>query len=112
MTALVESLRRTHRLVGISNTNQAHFEFVRERYAIVRGIERWVVSHEVGARKPDPKIYREALAVAEASPEETLYVDDRLDLIEAGAALGLRTYPFISAERLKAYLVECGVLPR
>lgn len=112
MTTLVAELARTHRLIGISNTNQAHFEFVRQRYAIVGAASRWIVSHEVGARKPDPKIYREALAAAGVPPDEIVYVDDRLDLVEAGAALGLRTHAFISAPRLRTHLRGLGVLPR
>lgn len=102
MTQLVGRLKARCRLVGISNTNELHFDYVRDRYAVVRAVPTWVLSYEVGVRKPDPKIYQRAMAAAGVPPAEILYVDDRLDLVEAGRALGLRAEPFISAPRLAA----------
>ncbi|OGX37612.1 MAG: hypothetical protein A3C53_00390, partial [Omnitrophica WOR_2 bacterium RIFCSPHIGHO2_02_FULL_68_15] len=46
MTALVGRLKHRCRLVGISNTNQLHFEHVRERYPVVRQVPTWVLSYE------------------------------------------------------------------
>lgn len=109
MAALVARLKSRYRLVGISNTNQLHFDYARERYSVVRDVETWVLSHEVGARKPDPAIYRRAIAAAGVAPDAIFYVDDRLDLIEAGRALGLRGEPFINAQRLKTDLARLGV---
>ena len=109
MTALVHRLGPQYRLVGISNTNRLHFDYVRRRYPVVREIATWIVSYEVGARKPDPRIYQRAIEASGVSPAEILYVDDRLDLVEAGRALGLNAQPFISAQRLGAQLADVGV---
>ena len=109
ITALVGELRKTFRLVGISNTNRLHFDFVAERFLVVQAVPMWIVSHEVGARKPEPAIYRQAIQAAGAAPEDILYVDDRLDLVEAGRALGLHGYPYINAARLRAELCRLGV---
>ncbi len=109
MTALVQRLKPHCRLVGISNTNQLHFEYVRERYPVVREVPTWVLSYEAGVRKPAPAIYRQAIAAAGVPPSEILYVDDRLDLVEAGRALGLQATTFINAPRLAAVLTAAGV---
>ena len=64
-----------------------------------RPLEPWfdvvVASCEVGCCKPDPAIYRicvERLAVPAA---ETLFVDDRLENLDAAETIGLRTLHFI-----------------
>ena len=109
MTALVSRLKANYRLVGISNTNRLHFEDARTRYAVVRDVATWILSYEVGARKPEASIFQRAIEAAGVAPQEIVYVDDRLDLIEAGRALGLRAHLFINAQRLAAQLKAAGV---
>jgi putative hydrolase of the HAD superfamily len=51
-----------------------------------------VFSSEVGVRKPDPRIFREALARIGAEPAETVFVGDRLyDDVSGARAVGMRT---------------------
>lgn len=109
MALLVERLKPRYHLLGISNTNRLHFDYVRARYPVVREITTWILSYEVGARKPSAKIYQAAIAAAGVAPAEIFYVDDRLDLIEAGRALGLRGEPFINAQRLPGQLAAADV---
>jgi len=50
-----------------------------------------VFSSEIGVRKPDPRIFNEALARIGASPAETVFVGDRLyDDIGGAQATGMR----------------------
>src|SRR6266699_938808 len=50
--------------------------------------EAFVISAQLGYRKPDPRIYLEACARLAMAPEEVLLVDD-LDNVTAAQALGL-----------------------
>jgi putative hydrolase of the HAD superfamily len=59
--AFLAGLRERHRLVLLSNTNELHFDFIRERYPLLRHFHECVLSYEVGAMKPDQAIYREAI---------------------------------------------------
>ena len=76
----------------LSNTN----EIVRSRYmansAIVRKHFRapcaQILSHRVGAMKPDERIYREALRSAGIPASQCLFVDDLPENILAWKALG------------------------
>ncbi len=36
----------------LSNTNELHFAYILERYPIVRLMDEWILSFEVGAKKP------------------------------------------------------------
>ena len=53
-----------------------------------------VVSGVVGAQKPDPAIYRVVLARLGLAPEETIFVDDFVQNIEAAERLGMHTLHF------------------
>jgi putative hydrolase of the HAD superfamily len=74
---------------------------VPEIIARIRGrrhLETWfdavVVSCEVGRCKPDPAIYRICLERLGCTAADALFVDDRLENVEAAAAEGLKTLHF------------------
>ena len=41
----------------LSNTNELHFSHVIERFPIVHTLDEWILSFEVGAKKPSKRIY-------------------------------------------------------
>ena len=49
-----------------------------------------LLSFEVGAAKPDPVIYKEALARTGSKPEQAMFVDDQVRYVEGAVALGIR----------------------
>jgi putative hydrolase of the HAD superfamily len=50
-----------------------------------------VTSAEVGAPKPDPRVFERALAIAGAAPSEALHVGDKVDNdVQGAAAAGVR----------------------
>ena len=56
--------------------------------ALVDGV---VTSAEVGAGKPDPRVFERALQVAGAEPAEALHIGDKVDNdVEGAAAAGVR----------------------
>ena len=61
MDSLVSKLKSRYPLYLISNTNHLHFEYLKENYPILQHFKKCFPSHEVGHRKPDPKIFRRAL---------------------------------------------------
>lgn len=48
-----------------------------------------VFSYQVGALKPDPRMYRAALQALGAAPKETLFIDDAPANVAAAKALGI-----------------------
>ena len=52
------------------------------------------MSCEVSVCKPDPRIYELCLSRLGVEPGEALFIDDRVENIEAAAALGLQTVHF------------------
>ena len=64
-----------------------------------------VISGEIGMVKPNVEIYEYLLKKYGLDASECLFVDDRLDNIEAGESVGIKGYLFDGdAEKLRAYL--------
>jgi glucose-1-phosphatase len=107
--ALVEDLARRHRLLALSNTNPIHFEMIQRAYPLLRHFDDFVLSYQVGAAKPEAKIYREAIARAECRPEECFFVDDLAANVEAAQEHGMDAIQFHSAEQLDQELRSRGL---
>jgi putative hydrolase of the HAD superfamily len=106
---LVAALKRNYRLVLLSNTNELHFDWLRERYSILRHFDAFTLSHEVQAMKPDPKIYAAAVANAQCEAHECFYTDDILNYVEAARSHGIRAELFTGEADLKRHLTNHGI---
>ena len=108
--AVLEDLASRYRLLALSNTNPLHFAMVQEAYPLLRHFHDYVLSYQVGAAKPEAKIYREAIARAQCSPEECFFTDDIAVNIEAAREHGMDAVQFLSAEQLERELRARGLL--
>lgn len=68
-----------------------------------------VFSYEVGALKPDPRMYHAVLTRLGVAPEEALFIDDAPANIEGAQAIGLDAILFTGMSNLLASLGERGV---
>ena len=107
--SLLEGLAVRYRLLLMSNTNQLHFEIIRRNYPLIRHFHHLILSHEVGAMKPSPEIYRAAIARAGCRPEECFFTDDMPDFVEGARKLGIDAVQFQSAEQLEGELRSRGI---
>lgn len=103
------SLRRRYRILLLSNTNQIHFDWIREHYPILRHFDDFVLSYQVGHMKPAPQIYREAVRRAGCAPGECFYTDDVAANVEGARREGLDAVQFVDSGRLAADLAARGV---
>jgi len=107
--SMLAGIARNYRLVLLSNTNAIHFEMVRETYPLLRHFHSYVLSHEVGAMKPLPPIYRRAIEEAGCLPEECFFTDDMPAFVEGARAQGIDAVQFESAVQIEAELRKRGV---
>ena len=68
--------------------------YQRRRYGLQDRIGPWVVSGEVGVRKPAAEIYERFLAEAGCEAEGCMFVDDTPTNLDTAARLGFRTFSF------------------
>lgn len=108
--SFIQKLREKYRIVLLSNTNELHFEFLTEHYPILKHFDAYVLSHEVGAIKPEKPIYETAIAAAQCLPSECFYTDDMPENIEAAKPFGIHAYVFKNFEETQRQLAEVGVV--
>ena len=112
MTSLHAELRqRGFKTYIFSNTNDLAIEHVRRNFPFFKNFDGYIFSCEVGAMKPLPEIYAAMEKKCGRRGADLIYIDDRLENIEAGAARGWRAILHESPEKTRAALVAAGVLP-
>jgi len=106
---LLADLKRRYPLILVSNTNEAHIDFIRSNYRVLEHFDHHIFSYEVGSLKPDPKIFEHAIA-ASGFPAETLFfTDDREENVVAARNLGLHAHQFKTESALVNALAAAGV---
>ena len=107
--ALFEKLAKKYRLALLSNTDPIHVAYMEARYDFVSYFPARIYSCAVGATKPSPIIYRDALRACRVEAEGAVYIDDIAAYVEAAKRLGMAGVQFKSAEQLGLALRELGV---
>lgn len=67
-----------------------------------------VWSYQLRVAKPDPAIYWHVLGKLGTQPEETLFIDDRQENVDAAVALGMKGIVFTTVDQLRADLIANG----
>ncbi|MGH9394912.1 MAG: HAD-IA family hydrolase [Terriglobales bacterium] len=106
----IRALGRTHRLGLLSNTNALHFEFLRRTRPLLDEFDFHILSHEVGAIKPEPAIFAAAEAAAGCAPERILYFDDVPEFVAAARRRGWQAVLFTGPGALERAL-EAALAP-
>jgi len=113
MESLVDDVRRSGVKVGIlSNTCVAHWRWLQEAdYPALRGpFDAILLSYEVGAMKPASLIYHAATESAGVAAERILFLDDRIDNVEAALACGWQAHQFTDARTARELLRSKSVI--
>ena len=75
----------------LSNWSAETYEGMEEKYPFLKDFDGKIISGRDFLIKPDPAIYELAISRFNLIPEETLFIDDRLDNIEAAQNLNFQT---------------------
>ncbi len=88
----------------LSNTNDLAVRHIRSRFPFYRNFTGYVLSYQHGAMKPDRKLYEVLERMAGQTGDAILYLDDRLENVEAGAARGWQVIHHQSPEATRAHM--------
>lgn len=97
-------LKGKWRLGLLSNTDSLHFNHILSRFPMIWIFEKWILSFEVGFKKPSVEIFQKAIEWASVEPEKILFIDDFRSHVEAAASLGMHGIHFISSHQLREEL--------
>ena len=110
MAAVVAHLAPRFPLFLLSNTNSLHFDYIRERFdAILQPFQAFILSYEVGSRKPEAAIYQALIQRVQRPPEEILFLDDKATFVAAARGQGLVAWQFHSPQELQQDLERHGL---
>jgi len=109
MDELLSSLSAKYPLYLISNTNRMHFEYIKENFKILRHFEKMFASHEVGARKPEPAIYKKVLHAIPFKAPECVFIDDKIEFVRGARRAGMKSIQFRARLQLIRDLKKIGV---
>jgi len=92
----------------LSNWSAETYEGMEEKYPFLKDFEGKIISGRDFLIKPDPAIYELAISRFDLVPQETLFIDDRLDNIEAAQKLNFQTIhltdPSLIQELIEPYI--------
>lgn len=97
---LLPQLKKHYTLCLLSNTNEIHKEYGYQHYTFLNYFDKLFLSHEVGAIKPEEKIYRTVEKFTGRPSDEHLFVDDIHEYVEGAKACGWDGIQFKSYEDL------------
>src|SRR5208283_5197618 len=83
-----ELRRRGFKTYIFSNTNDLAVEHIRRNFSFFGNFDGYIYSYEVGAMKPNAKIYTALEQVATRRGSEIIYLDDRPENVAGGLARG------------------------
>lgn len=98
---VVLKLREKYRVMYLSDNVRERVERLHKEFGFLDWFEGGIFSHEVGFRKPDPRIFRAALEKAEVVAEEAVFIDDKPANTAAAQNIGMTAFLFESPEKLE-----------
>jgi glucose-1-phosphatase len=98
--SLFEKLSKTYRLALLSNTDLIHVAHMEGAYDFFRFFPVRIYSCAVGASKPNPIVYLEALRASKVQAGDAVYIDDVAAYVESARSLGMAGIHYQSRETL------------
>jgi putative hydrolase of the HAD superfamily len=109
--ALFQSVRRANGLKFglISNEGQGITEHRVTTFGLRELADFIVVSHCVHMRKPDRQIWQLALDLAQVTPDQCVYVDDREVFVDVAADIGFTAFQHVDLESTREKFKSLGL---
>lgn len=89
---------------ALSNESRELNDYRIEKFKLHDLYDGFFSSCYVGARKPDPRIYKRAFEIAKVKPEECVYFDDRPMFVNVAKKLGINSFQHHKFEDTKQIL--------
>ena len=107
---LIPALKEKHKVVLLSNTNSIHKRYGYGHLDFIKWFDKIFLSHEIGAVKPEEKIYRAVESYMQEKSSEHFFIDDIQEYIEGAKKCGWDGVQFKNYEQLLIDLHERNIL--
>ena len=96
------------KVISIHNEGKELDDYRIAKFGLTDCFDAFIPSYAIRMCKPDPELYKFALAVAHRPARACLYFDDTLVHVEAAKKLGIEAFHHESFEQTKKILEEVG----
>ena len=103
---LIEKLKNNHSIYLLSNTNAIHIDAIKKQLgkrkwlAFCKLFDKMYLSHELGLRKPDVKIFEYILKEQKLKAEEVFFIDDSPQHIASAKKIGIHCHHLLDDENI------------
>lgn len=110
MYVLIDQLKKKGTRVGmLSNIDDRYTNLIRG-FGFYKPFEPCLLSCEMGLEKPDPKAYDLLLKTLNLAPKDVVFIDDKLENIEAAKKMGIDAILFESEQQVREQLIKRELL--
>jgi putative hydrolase of the HAD superfamily len=102
-------IKHNLRAIAVSNEGRELTEYRIKKYDLTSIISAFVASCFVHYRKPDIDIYKIALDISQAEPNDVVYIDDRPMFVEIASTLGIHGICHENFKKTRDKLAEYGL---
>ncbi|MBS4059227.1 MAG: HAD family phosphatase [Bacteroidetes bacterium] len=114
--AVLEQVKQNYYTFLLSNSNEIHYDVYVRDLQLRFGYREFdqlfhkaYFSFDLHLSKPNPEIFEFVMNQHKMIAEETLFIDDTLEHIEAAQKLGMRCYQLLKPERVRDLFTD-GIL--
>ena len=103
---LIEKLKNNYSIYLLSNTNAIHIDAIKKQLgnrkwlAFCKLFDRMYLSHELGLRKPNVKIFEYILKEQKLKAEEVFFIDDSPQHIAGAKKIGIHCHHLLDDENI------------
>ena len=103
---LIKKLKKNHAIYLLSNTNAIHIDAIKKQLgkrkwlAFCKLFDKMYLSHELGLRKPDVKIFEYILNEQKLKAEEVFFIDDSPQHIAGAKKIGIHCHHLLDDENI------------
>ena len=102
MVEFAKELSEHYKIFIFSNTDEIHFKHIYKKFPELNIFgDNLMLSYELQAIKPSQKAYISALQKFKLNPNETLFIDDRIENVNSAKIFGIESIQHYSFEETK-----------
>ena len=105
---VINRLKPNYKVVALANAEREVIPIARE-LGLYLPFEKSYISCELGMMKPDAVAYQTVLNDYHCSPQEAIFIDDKLENVQGAERLGIKGIHFTPKTNLETELVKFGI---
>ncbi len=110
MVNLGAALSKKYRTLLVSNTSEAHYRWIADRFPEVAFFNDAALSYELGVMKPYPEYYEQAVKKFGINPHRSVFIDDTEENVEGAMRAGMKGIVFKDRLQLMDQLTGLGIV--